>query len=145
MNEQRRRKTDSLTHKLFMSCFIMALLYLVYERVAPVVSDFNISHSERIENQVLIYGTFNKLRDCRFNSLFVTSTIGSIEYPLIFEFTDVANAPPENKSARQRARQYFGPCTINLIEGADNLNIRSIHACDFGIYRSSTLVKGYEL
>ena len=144
MNE-RRRATDSLTHKLFMSVFLMALLYLVYERVAPVVTGFEIAHTIQTDDSVKLYGTFNKLRDCRFNSLFVTSTINGIEYPLIFEFTDVANAPAENRSTRQSAHQYFGPWTVHLIEGADNLNIRSIHACDFGIYRSSTLIKGFAL
>lgn len=145
MTEHYRRRSDSLTQRFFMTCFIMALAFLVYERAAPIIADFEIKTAIKQDEKVVIYGTFNKLRNCRFHSLFVSSTIEGIEYPLIFEFSDVANAPDENKSTRQTARQFFGPWTINLIQGADNLNLRVLHSCDFGIFRATELIKGYAL
>jgi hypothetical protein len=140
-----RRFSDKWYANLWQYMILMLSSYMVYERIAPVVTDFEISHSIQTEESIIIYGTFNKVRNCRFQSLFVTTRIDGIDYKLDFEFTDIANKPSENHATRLSAKQFYGPWTIDIIEGADNLTIRSLHACDFGAYRASTLIKDYVL
>jgi hypothetical protein len=140
-----RRFSDRWHANLWQYMLVMLLAYMLYERIAPVVTDFEISHTIQSGNQIIIYGTFNKVRDCRFQSLFVTTNINGIDHKLDFEFTDIANKPAENQSTRLSSKQFYGPWTIDLIEGADNLTMRSLHACDFGAYRASTLIKGFAL
>lgn len=140
-----RRKTDSISIRLVAPVIIMFLGYLIYEGHSPVVQDFNIHHTIQTDDKLVMYGRFEKLRNCKFDSMFVTTPA---EEPyknrrLLFEFTDVKNQPIENIATRQRGTQHFGPWTVFIDPEVTTLSMRTLHQCNFGIFVSTDIVKNF--
>ena len=97
---QGRRKSDSLTFRLLSYTVCMFLAYLVYEGHSPVIKNFEIEHGIQTEEYFQFYGTFQKLRNCKFDSINVTTPRDGKDHRLMFEFTDVKNVPSENLATR---------------------------------------------
>ena len=140
-----RRKTDSISIRLIAPVFVMFLGYLIYEGHSTVVKDFTIEHTIQTEDSLVMYGKFEKLRNCKFDSMFVT-TPADDPYKnrrLLFEFTDVKNQPVENIATRQKGTQHYGPWTVFIDSEVTTLNMRTLHQCNFGIFVSTDIVKNF--
>lgn len=139
-----RRKGDSLSIRMIAPIMVMLIGYLVWEAHAPVIRDFKINHTIQTENTLQIYGTFQKLKNCKFDSLFITTPIDTeLSRKLIFEFTDVANKPFENQATRQKGLQHYGPWTIQIDPKVTTINMRTLHRCNFGLYTSTYLIRDF--
>lgn len=142
-----RRRTDSVTIRLISPILIMFCAYFIWEGHSPVISNFEITHTVQTDDTVALYGKFHKIRNCKFDSLFVTTPMELVtdSRKLIFEFTDVANTPIENRSTRQKGSQHFGPWTVNIDPQVKTLTLRALHQCNFGLYVSTRLVEDFEI
>lgn len=92
----------------------------------PVVKDFQIEQTSADPTSIVFYGTFDKVRDCNFVSMY-----GSIEkdnhythIPVIFEDTTRIRTP---------GKQEFGPWRVKITtEHFDGLQLYAIHHCHSG-------------
>ena len=123
---------------LLFGCASVTGVLLVKEiehRMFPVVSDFEITRSERTPNGVLIWGTFEKERDCQFVEAVVLA--GAISLDL--EYLDRS----KNKAvSRALGPQTFGPWRIS--PDLYPLRIVARHSCHPLWLNTTTLIGGYK-
>tara|TARA_R110000782_G_scaffold27266_1_gene69224 strand:+ start:329 stop:757 length:429 start_codon:yes stop_codon:yes gene_type:complete len=94
----------------------------------PVISGFKVVKAENIVGGVLIWGTFDKDRDCKFLEATVTSGTARLD----LEFKDVSNYKPHTRSV---GPQVFGPWLISPVVTPVKLTVQ--HECH-SFWRTST-------
>lgn len=105
-------------------------------RLFPVVSDVQITRSEQDGSSLLIWGTFNKNRDCRFVE--AVALAGPLSLDL--EFLD---ARPHQAASRLVGPQTFGPWRIT--PSLSPLRIVARHSCHSLWQTTSTMIESYKL
>lgn len=113
--------------------------YLFYSGTAPVVVDFEVIHQQSTDDSLIISGVMNKVRDCKFESLHVTTESSGIMNRHNFKFSDVSDHPELISSTRLQGLQSYGPWVIEARPDERPVSIRSLHQCNFGLYKSTKL------
>ena len=106
----------------------------IERRFFPVVTDFVVTRSTVDGGGLLIYGTFEKARDCKFVE--ATAQVGAIRLDL--EFLDRRAAQAAN---RQLGPQTFGPWRIT--PGIYPITLVARHACHSFWNNTTTMLEGY--
>lgn len=136
-----RRSSDKWQFLITLPIYsvVMVIGYMFYSATAPVVTDFEVNQQYSNNDFVVISGTMNKVRNCRFDSLFITSQSDGISTRHNFTFKDVEDSLHLAVSSRQSGLQYYGPWRIDANPDQRPLEIKSLHVCDFGLYTSTLL------
>jgi hypothetical protein len=104
-------------------------------RFAPVVSDAVITQSKLLDDGLLIWGTFDKSRDCRFVE--AVAQVGAVSLDL--EYLD---ASKNKATSRPTGPQTFGPWRLS--PGLYPVTITVRHACHSLWTTTTTLIKDYK-
>ena len=109
---------------VFAVCAVSWGIYRQFEvYINPVVTDFEILKVEHHEDHTMIYGSFNKRRDCEFKSVL------AYDGPQFLSL-DFMHTSGERIVSRIPKIQYFGPW--KLTPRADNLELYTRHKCSTG-------------
>ena len=122
--------------------FLVALfLFQIYQEyqlvVRPIVTDFQITQTERVGDDLRVWGTFDKQRNCNFYGLSITHQIDGVRHRLPFKFEDADR--PELQVSRVKGLQYFGPWRVINVPENTTLNIEVIHDCHSSNYLVTNL------
>lgn len=103
-------------------------------RFFPVLTDFVVTRSMADDGSLLVYGTFNKVRDCKFVE--ATAQVGAVRLDL--EFLDKRAGQVAN---RQLGPQTFGPWKIT--PGLYPITLVARHACHALWQNTTVMLEGY--
>jgi hypothetical protein len=104
-------------------------------RWAPVVTNTRITDSMPVADGMLIWGTFDKVRDCRFIEAVAQSGAASLD----LEYLD---ASQKRSLSRPTGPQEFGPW--RLTPGLYPVTITVRHACHSLWVSSTTMIQDYK-
>lgn len=102
---------------------------------APVVANALVTQSEIDADGVLIWGTFDKLRDCKFVE--AVANVGAISLDLEFQ-----DARKNRAVTRPTGMQTFGPWRLS--PGLYPIKITVRHACHSFWNTSTVLIEDYK-
>ena len=103
-------------------------------RLFPVVTDFQVTRSIVDDGSLLIYGTFEKVRDCKFVE--ASAQVGAIR--LDREFQDKRAGQAANRAT---GPQTFGPWRIT--PGIYPITLVARHACHTFWDNTTVMLEGY--
>ena len=106
----------------------------IERRLFPVVTDFKVARSVVEGRSLLIWGTFEKVRDCKFVE--ATAQVGAIRLDL--EFQDSRADQSQNRAVGPQA---FGPWKIT--PGIYPIKLVSRNACHSFWDNTTTMLEGY--
>ena len=107
----------------------------IESRFFPVITDFQVTRSVVQGGSLLIYGTFEKSRDCKFVE--AAAQVGAIRLDL--EFQDKRADQTQNRAV---GTQTFGPWRIT--PGIYPIKLVARHACHSFWDNTTVMLEGYK-
>ena len=134
------KKCDSRWHIILSLPIYTAIMfagYLFFSATSPVVTDFAVTKQSSYNHHLRVEGVFRKARNCKFESLHITSNITGVPRRHNYTFEDVEGHAVG--SSRGKGLQAFGPWKIYAGRDQRPLMVSALHLCDMGLYTATFL------